>query len=367
MWSTAEGRSWTWTNISAPSGWACKLLPQQRHRQPWRVRHPKHDGKFEAIAGVTLVKAAESLGWTHIRADILECDDKEAELWQALENFYRSELTALEQAEHLAVCVRRIAERESGQTAKKGKSIGGRPESVVTKTARNLPVPGKAQAARKKAIERGLRIAAMSPEVKTGILEAGLDGNQSALIEIAEQDTTEGQLAKIQEIAQAKPSSKAKGRNPWRRIGKTKRTKQSASKASLSPKDEGVLAKLIKAWKQAAEVKREFGKASQAVRDSFIERILRSASGDEGDTETELKPIQQDDQEMDGNDNDDLNDANDNDNLNDANENENEDNEQSNDDWCSSRASGSMYVPPLNGPIALDRLSSARRIRSMVR
>ena len=101
------------------------------------------------------------------------------------------------------------------------------------------------------------------------------------------------------------------------------------------------MAKLIKAWKQAAELKREFGEASQAVRDRFIERILESASSEEDDTETdnELKPIQQDDQEMDGNDNDGLNDANDNDNLNDANDNDDdndnddEDNEQSNDDW----------------------------------
>jgi hypothetical protein len=90
----------------------------------------------------------------------------------------------------------------------------------------------------------------------------------------------------------------------------------------LSPKDEKVLAKLIKAWKQAAELKREFGEASQAVRDRFIERILESASSEEDDTETELKPIQQDDQEMDGNDNDGLNDANDND---DDNDNDDED------------------------------------------
>jgi ParB/RepB/Spo0J family partition protein len=295
-------------------------LKQGQYR-PITVRpHPKHGGKFEAIAGVTLIKAAESLGWTTIRADILECDDKEAELWQALENLYRSELTALEQAEHLAVIVRRIAERESGQTAKKGKSKGGRPESVVTKTARDLPVPGKTQAARKKALERGLRIAAMSPEVKTEILEAGLDGNQSALIEIAEQDTTEGQLAKIQEIAQKKTSSKAKGRN--RRIGKTKKTKPAASKASLSPNDEEVLAKLIKAWKQAA----------QAVRDSFIEHILRSASGDEGDTETKRKPTDEEMAKDDDNDHD--NDDENDDDGNDHDSDDGDDNEQSNDDWA---------------------------------
>jgi ParB/RepB/Spo0J family partition protein len=140
-------------------------LKQGQYRAITVRPHPKHHGKFDAIAGVTLIKAAESLDWTAIRADIIECNDRDAELWQALENLYRSELTALEQAEHFAVCVRRIADRDSGQAAKPGKSKGGRPESVITKTARDLPVPGKTQAARKKAIERGLRIAAISTEV----------------------------------------------------------------------------------------------------------------------------------------------------------------------------------------------------------
>jgi hypothetical protein len=129
--------------------------------------------------------------------------------------------------------------------------------------------------------------------------------------------------------ARGKTSSKAKKRN-WLGKGKTKKTKQSASKPSLSPKDQKVLAKLMKAWN---ELKRELSKASRLVHDRFIDSIRRYASGEEDDTETELKPTQQDDQEMDGNDNnnDDLNDANDND---DDNDNDDEDNEQSNDsDW----------------------------------
>jgi hypothetical protein len=32
-----------------PSGWACKLLPQQRHRWPWRIRHGR--GKLQLIRG----------------------------------------------------------------------------------------------------------------------------------------------------------------------------------------------------------------------------------------------------------------------------------------------------------------------------
>ncbi len=299
-------------------------------------RHPDNSEKYRVIAGATLVKAAERLGWPSVRADVLKCTDVEAHRWEIDENLMRHRHTAMEQAEHIAERMRTFGNEDAESGQKGGKTKQGRPQGAISKAARKLRLKGKTQKARRKEIERGLKISSIAPEAKTAAKEAGLHDNLSALLEVAEQDTTEGQLAKIQEIAQAKTSPKAKGRNPWGRNRK-KKTKQSASKASLSPKDEKVLAKLIKAWDEAAKLKREFGEASQAVRDRFIERILRSASGDEDDTETELKPIQQDDQEMDGNDNDDLNDANDNDNLNDANdndnENENEDNEQSNDDW----------------------------------
>jgi hypothetical protein len=95
-------------------------LKQGQYRAITVRPHSKHDAKFDAIAGATLIKAAESLGWTHIRADILECDDKEAELWEALENLYRSDLTALEEAEHFAVCIRHIADRGARQNNKGG-------------------------------------------------------------------------------------------------------------------------------------------------------------------------------------------------------------------------------------------------------
>jgi hypothetical protein len=309
----------------------------EEHGQPRAISVRKHQDKpekYRVIAGATLVKAAEKLKWPSVRADVFKCSDVAARRWEIDENLNRHRLTVIEEAEHIAERMRTFANEDDESGKKDGKpKQGGRPQGAISKAARKLRLKGKTQKARRKEIERGLKVAAIDPEAKAAAKEAGLHDNRSALLQIAEEDTTEGQLAKVQEIAQGKTPSKAKKRNPWLGNGKTKKTKQSASKASLSTKDKKVLAKLIKAWNEAAKLKREFGEASQAVRDRFIERILKSASSEEDDTETELKPTQQDDQEMDGNDNnnDDLNAANDND---DDNDNDDEDNEQSNDsDW----------------------------------
>jgi ParB/RepB/Spo0J family partition protein len=307
----------------------------EQHGQPRAItvrRRSDDPEKYRVIAGATLVKAAERLGWPSVRADVLKCSDVEARRWEIDENLNRHQLNALEEAEHIAERMRTFENEEPESGHKGGKPKQGRPQGAISKAAHKLLLKGKTQKARRKQIERGLKIASIAPEAKAAAKEAGLHDNRSALREIAEEDTTEGQLAKVQQIAQGKTSSKAKGRNPWRRIRKTKKAKQSASKASLSPKDEKVLAKLMKLWNEAAELKRGLGEASQAVRDRFIEHILECASSEEDHAETELNPTQQDDQELDGNnnDNDDRNDAND----NNDNDNDDEDNEQSNDsDW----------------------------------
>jgi ParB/RepB/Spo0J family partition protein len=307
----------------------------EEHGQPRAItvrKHPDKPEKYRVIAGATLVKAAQRLGWPSVRADVLRCSDVEARRWEIDENLNRHRLSAMEEADHIAERMRTFANEDGESGQKDGKPKQGRPVGAISKAAGKLRLKGKTQKARRKEIERKLKIASIAPKAKAAAKEAGLHDNRAALLEIADEDTTEEQLAKVQELAWGKTSSKAKGRNPWRRIRKTKKTKQSASKASLSPKDKEGVAKLVKLWNEAAKLKRGYDKASQVVRDSFIERIQESASSEEDDTETELNPTQQDDQELDGNnnDNDDRNDAND----NNDNDNHDEDNEQSNDsDW----------------------------------
>jgi ParB/RepB/Spo0J family partition protein len=307
----------------------------EEHGQPRSISVRKHQDKpekYRVIAGATLVKAAEKLKWPSVRADVFKCSDVAARRWEIDENLNRHQLNALEEAEHIAGRMQTFANEEAESGQKDGKPKQGRPLGTISKAAGKLRLKGKTQKARRKEIERGLKVASIAPEAKAAAKEAGLHDDRAALLEIADQDTTEEQLTKVQELARGKTSSKAKGRNPWLRNAKTKKTKPSASKPSLSPKDKEDVAKLLKLWNEAAKLKRGFDKACQAVRDSFIERIQESASSEEDDTETELNPTQQDDQELDGNnnDNDDRNDAND----NNDNDNDDEDNEQSNDsDW----------------------------------
>ena len=109
---------------------------------PITVRR-KEDGKLVLVDGLHRLRATESLGRTHIRAEIMEGDDIEARLWEIAALLHRANLTALEEAERVAEWVRLTEGREpvSGQKVQKPK--GGRPQSGVAKAARQLPVKGK--------------------------------------------------------------------------------------------------------------------------------------------------------------------------------------------------------------------------------
>ena len=167
--------------------------------------HRKEDGKLVLVDGLHRLRATSSLGWTHIRAEIMEGDDIEARLWEIAGLLHRANLTAFEEAERLAEWVRLTEGREpvSGQKVQKPK--GGRPQSGVAKAARQLPVKGKTQEARRKRIERAIKIAAISSEAKAAIRKAGLDEHQSALCQIANQKGRKAQVAKVEEIAARKP------------------------------------------------------------------------------------------------------------------------------------------------------------------
>ena len=306
----------------------------EQHGQPRAItvrKHPDDPEQYRVIAGATLVKAAEKLGWPSVRADVVKCTDIEARRWEIDENLNRHRLTAMEEGDHIAERMRTFANEEAESEQQDGKPKQGRPQGAISNAARKLRLKGKTLKARRKEIERGLKIASIAPEAKAAAKEAGLNDNRSALLEISDKDTTEEQLAMVQEIAQGKTSSKAKRPNPSGRNGKTKKTKRSASKASLSRKDKKVLAKLIKAWNEAAKLKREFGEASQAVRDRFIERILESASSEEDDTETKLKLHFDGENEI--NDNSNENDNDDDNGNDDDTENDHDNDDEDNDDW----------------------------------
>lgn len=86
----------------------------------------------------------------------------------------------------------------------------GRPEGALTRAARELCVPGSTPTARRKFMERALKIDSIRPEAKSAAQSAGLDNIQSALLSIAAERSVEAQLAKVQEIAARKAMPRRK-------------------------------------------------------------------------------------------------------------------------------------------------------------
>ena len=84
------------------------------------------------------------------------------------------------------------------------KPKGGRPEGGVARAARELPVPGKSPDARRKFIERALKVDGIWPEAKSAARAEGLDDIQSDLLPIARERSREAQVAKVHEIAARK-------------------------------------------------------------------------------------------------------------------------------------------------------------------
>jgi ParB family chromosome partitioning protein len=180
---------------------------------PISVRHREDGRGFELVAGCHRLRAAELLGWDVIDATVMHGDQTDARLWQISENLHRADLTQLERAEQTAEWVRLVEQRRmfSGQVVHK--SQRGRPEGGIAKAARELPVPGNTDAARRKSIERSSRIGALSDEVKEAAKAAKIDDNQTALLAVANEPTIEAQLKKIIDLTEAKKARRGRLRH----------------------------------------------------------------------------------------------------------------------------------------------------------
>jgi ParB/RepB/Spo0J family partition protein len=238
-------------------------------------KDPDQDGKYIAVAGATFVKAAEMLGWTSVRADIVKCTEVQARQWEIAENLYRARLTALEEAKHIAEWVRLIAERTEVSRQNVAKPKGGRPEGAISKAARALPIKGKTQKARRKRIERRLKIASVSPGAEAAVREAGLDDNPSALREIANEETAEAQLDKIAAIVKRNAKKKAK-----RSSVKKSKAKADApeEKAPLRKHPDDVIFAELKS-ETSANFRRTWAEARTKIRRRYLREVLKWEGG----------------------------------------------------------------------------------------
>src|SRR5208337_3956297 len=154
------------------------------------------------------------------------------------------------------------------------------------KAARMLPIKGKTQKARRKTIERGLKIASMSPEGEAAVRAAGLDDNRAALREIANEETAEAQTQKVKAIAK----DKAKGKASMRGFGKRKtKAKRMPLPSSLSADEKKRVKGLLKMWHDAHDLNRAFAKETPAVHEGFFEKLRQSVADNDNEPEDDLE------------------------------------------------------------------------------
>jgi ParB family chromosome partitioning protein len=171
------------------------------------------------VAGGHRLAAVKSLGWEKIECVVVDEDDRQARLWEIAENLHRKDLTRLERSEQIAEWIKitdgvsgqfgqKLTEGVSGQIDQKpiGPKKGGRPEGGVALAARQLPLDGDTDEARRHSARRAIKIASLSDEAKEVAKETGLDNNSSALLEAASEPTPERQVEKLSgRAAERKP------------------------------------------------------------------------------------------------------------------------------------------------------------------
>jgi hypothetical protein len=256
-------------------------------RMPITVRSVSDadDGTTVLVCGLHRIAAANSLGWTHIRAEFMAGDRMHAVgNWPRIfiTLIIRQRSNATSKSPNLCSSPKTLV--ISGQKVRQP----GRPKGGIAEAARRLPMKGKTEHARRKSVERSIKAASVSPEAEAAAKAAGLDERQSAMLEIAKAKTPEAQIAKVHAIVARKAGSRAKGKAK-------KGTAKAAPKKLLSAKDKKSLVRLHAAWNKARKVKREFAKASAVVREQFLAEVRESVGDvqDEPERETATKSTKQ--------------------------------------------------------------------------
>lgn len=161
-------------------------------------------------AGMHRLEAIKRLGF-----DLIECDvfgsQREARMWEISENLHRNDLDRAQRALHEAEWIKLREEQEaevSGQLGQKLSKRGrpeGRPESGLALAARELPVKGGTEEAKRHRLRRDMEIASAGEEVLAEARKAGLAKNERALLEVARAPEDQ-RIAKIHEIVDRKAS-----------------------------------------------------------------------------------------------------------------------------------------------------------------
>ena len=210
-------------------------------KTPITVRKAKKgNGDYVLVAGQHRLEAANSLGWDEIDCMVVAGRKIDRQLWTEAENLHRAGLTALQRAKAIQRWERLLKERETGEDKilKGGHQPG---DKGLSKTAKRLGVT-------RETVRRSRGLASLSPKAEKAAETTGLDRNEFALLKVAKQPTSSGQVKKVHELA------KKRKRNPFLPLNEIKQF-NALKKAFLPPP------KFIKAWNAGSiAVRRKFGK-----------------------------------------------------------------------------------------------------------
>lgn len=179
------------------------------------LKHPitvrRKGEKYILVAGLHRLEAHKKLKLEHIPACIVSMTNAEARMWEIAENLHRAELTKLQRAEQ-------IEEWRELSAEQGGKVSHPQPhEHGVSKAAEALGID-------RATVRHAEKIAHISDEAKEAAVEAGIDDNQSKLLQIAK-EPPERQAAKVRELVMPKSDREtveqqvAAVMNAWNKAG----------------------------------------------------------------------------------------------------------------------------------------------------
>jgi hypothetical protein len=246
------------------------LIPQQR-------REAKEVATKDA--GATALPGDPSNGANVLTDTALpNGDDVDVRMAKIAEVLDHAATPHLEKCELVAEWVRHAEAKFSVSGQVDQKPGAGRPEGGISRAARELPLPGKSEEARRKFIQRAIDINCIWPEAKSAARKAKLDNIQSALLNIADERTPVGQLAKVAEIAarkgapRRKPNPKDGGENAAKAPNTTS---DQEPPEPLVAEEEAALAALQACWNDDRQLRRDdWSNAAIAVRRCFVRDVL---------------------------------------------------------------------------------------------
>jgi ParB/RepB/Spo0J family partition protein len=223
-------------------------------------------GKAKLVTGRHRLEAAKSLGWEYIDAFVRGGDNFDARLWEIAENLHRAELRTLERSE-LTVEWEKLIKEKAVQVAQPAAGGMQPHDAGISKGARDLGLS-------REKIRRARVIAGISAEAKAKAIAEKLDDNQSALLEVADENTTEAQLKKIAEIVGRK--GRQDGNSKRRKLPGSDGSERKGHPTKIPPN--GVLFAKLKS-DCPTSFRKTWAVAPPAVRRRFLREVLKWEGG----------------------------------------------------------------------------------------